>query len=124
MNNKKIIIIFIMLVISSFFVIGADWASKTVQRLFNSYFADIVIPFGYYFLLILVEDKFEPFKKWYIKALAVFTLCSISETLQYFGIYAMAQIFDPLDYIMYALGSIFAIFVDRILFKRLFEFWD
>jgi len=113
-----------MLLISSIFVIGADWASKTTHRLFHSYFADIVIPFGYYLLLVLLEDKFEPMKKWYIKAGAVFALCALSETLQYFGVYALARVYDPMDYVMYALGTILAIFVDRILFKRLFEFWN
>ena len=124
MKNKKFIIVITMLIISSIFVIGADWASKTINRLFHSYFADIAIPFGYYLLLVLLEDKFKPIKKWFIKAGAVFTLCALSETLQYFDIYALARVFDPMDYVMYALGTILAIFVDRILFKKLFEFWN
>ena len=73
---------------------------------------------------MLLEDKYKPIKNWYTKASAVFVLCALSETLQYFGIYALASVFDPMDYVMYALGTILAIFVDRILFKRLFEFWN
>lgn len=113
-----------MLVIASIFIIGADWTSETVHRLFHSYFADVAIPFGYYLLLILFEDKFKPLKKWYIKAAAVFFLCAFSETLQYFNIYALASIFDPIDYLMYALGTSLGIFLDRILLKRLFKFWN
>ncbi len=124
MKSKKFIVALIMIIISSVFVIGADWASKTVHRLFHSYFADIVIPFGYYLLLVLLEDKFEPMKKWYIKAGAVFTLCAVSEILQYFGVYALARVFDPMDFVMYALGTVLAIFVDRILFKKVFKFWN
>ena len=124
MKNKKSIIVILMLIISSFFIIGLDWASKPIQRLFHSYFADIAIPFGYYFLLILLEDKFEPMKNWYFKGGTVFIFCAISETLQYFGVYALASTFDPMDYVMYALGAISAVFVDRIVFKRAFEFWD
>ena len=124
MKNKKPIVVFTLLVIAGLFVIGVGWASETIQRVFHSYFADIAIPFGYYFLLILLEVKYKPFKKWYIKAVTVFSLCALSETLQYFGIYAFAVVFDPIDYLMYALGSLLAAFVDRLLFKRMFNFWD
>lgn len=123
MKNKKTIVIITLLIIASFFIIGADWASKTVHILFHSYFADIAIPFGYYLLLVLVEDKYKPFQKWYTKASVVFILCALSETLQYFGVYALARVFDPLDYAMYALGVVLASFVDRIIFKRIFGFW-
>jgi len=123
MNSKRLVVVVMMLFIASLFVIGPDWGNQTVQRFFHSYFADIAIPFGYYFLLVLVENEYKPIQKWYLKAAAVFVLCSVSETLQYFGIYALATVFDPLDYGMYALGVIFAALVDKIIFKRLFGFW-
>jgi hypothetical protein len=123
MKNKKIIVVIILLIIASIFVIGADWASETAHQLFHSYFADITIPFGYYLLLVLVEAKHKIFQKWYTKAGAVFVLCALSETFQYFGVYALARVFDPLDYAMYALGVVLAAFVDRIIFKRIFYFW-
>jgi len=123
MKNKKTIVVITLFIIASIFVIGADWAGETVHQFFHSYFADIAIPFGYYLLLVLIEDKYKFIKKWYIKASAVFILCTLSETLQYFGVYALARIFDPLDYVMYALGAVLAVFVDRIIFKRIFGFW-
>ncbi|MBL0056745.1 MAG: hypothetical protein IPP31_11310 [Chitinophagaceae bacterium] len=122
--TKKTIVVITQLIIASLFIIGADWAGERVHRLFHSYFADFAIPFGFYFLLVIIEEQYEPFKKWYIKASVVFILCACSETLQYFGIYALAKVFDPLDYAMYALGVVFAAFVDRILFMRIFDFWD
>ena len=124
MKNKKTIVVITMLSIASIFLIGADWAGETVNQIFHSYFADIAIPFGYYMLLILLEDKYKFIKKWYLKATAVFMLCSLSETLQFFGIYAMAIVFDPLDYIMYALGVLLGVICDRIIFKRIFSFWN
>ncbi len=123
MKNKKTIVVITSLIIAAIFVVGADWANETLHILFHSYFADIAIPFCYYLLLVLVEDKYKPFQKWYTKASAVFILCALSETLQYFGIYALARVFDPLDYVMYALGVVLAAFVDRIVFKRIFDFW-
>ena len=124
MKNKKQVVVITLLFIATLFLIGADWANETISRLFHSYFADIAIPFGYYFLLVLLEDNYKPFQKWYIKAAAIFILCSVSEILQYFGIYALAIVFDPLDFGMYALGVVLAAIVDRFIFKRLFSFWQ
>lgn len=123
MKTKKQIVVATMLSIAAIFMIGADWANEKIRILFHSYFADIAIPFGYYMLLFLVEDKFKVFQKWHSKALAIFLLCSLSESLQYFGIYALANTFDPIDYFMYAFGVLLAAFFDRIIFKRLFSAW-
>ena len=123
MKNKKAIVVSVSLIIASLFLIGADWAGEATHRFFHSYFADIAIPFDFYLLLALLEDKYRPIKKWYVKAGAVFALCALSEILQYFGIYALAAVFDPLDYAMYALGVILAAFVDRMIFKKIFGFW-
>lgn len=92
--------------------IGADWAGESVHRFFHNYFADIVLPFGYYFLLILIEDNFSFLRPWHNKALAIFLLVSTSEILQYFGIYALASVFDSIDFVMYASGVLLAAFVD------------
>ena len=124
MNNKRLVVVITLLIIAGLFIIGADWASENIHRFFHNYFADIAIPFGYYLLLVLLEDKYKLIRKWYIKAVAIYTLCSLSETLQYFGIYALAIVFDPFDYLMYALGVLLAAFTDRIIFKRLFSFWQ
>ena len=112
-RQKKItIVIGIELFIALIFFIGADWAGESVHRFFHNYFADIALPFGYYFLLILIEDNFPFLRPWHNKALAVFLLVSTSEILQYFGIYALASVFDPIDFMMYASGALLAALVD------------
>ncbi len=123
MNRKKPVVVLTVLLIAGLFIIGADWAGETVQRFFQFYFADLAIPFAFYLLLVLVEQDYRLFRHWYIKAGAVFVLCSFSELLQYFGIYALARVFDPLDFVMYGAGVLFAAFTDRVLFKRMFRFW-
>lgn len=117
--GKKVkIVIGIELFIALIFFIGADWAGEGVHRFFHNYFADIAIPFGYYFLLFLIEDKFSFLRPWPNKALVVFLLVSISEMLQYFGIYALARVFDSIDFVMYASGILMAAFVDtRVISK-------
>ena len=124
MNRKKGVVLINMFLVATVFVIGADWAGPAALRFFKNWFADLAIPFSYYFLLVLAEDQFKPLLKWQVKAISIFALCSLSETLQYFGIYALATVFDPLDYLMYAIGVGFAAFVDRIVFTRLFRFWN
>lgn len=124
MKGKKTVVLLIMLLIASIFMIGPNGLGKTAISLYHSYFADFAIPFGYYFLLILMEDQIKLLQKWYVKASAVFSLCTVSEILQYFGIYALANVFDPWDLLMYGLGAIAAAFVDRIVFKNLINFWD
>ncbi len=110
--KRALIVVGIELVIATMFIIGADWAGPDARRLFHSYFADLALPFGFYFLLILNEEHFAFLRPWYSKALAVFSLVSISEIMQYFGIYALASVFDPVDFIMYASGVLLAAFVD------------
>src|SRR4030042_2142028 len=123
-RNKRVgLIIILELVIASYFVIGADWAGHDFNLMFNSYFADIFLPFGFYFLLHLFGDKYNYFDKWWKKAILIFVLVSLSETLQYFGIYALATVFDPLDYLMYAIGVLLASFVDRKILVKRFSYW-
>jgi len=116
--RKIAIVIGIQLFIALILFIGPDWAGESAHRLFHSYFADIALPFGFYFLLVLNEDTFLFLRPWHRKALAVFLLVSISEVLQYFGIYALATVFDPADFAMYAGGVLLAALVDtRVITK-------
>ena len=92
-------------------------------ELYYSYFSDIVLPFGWYFLLCLSEASYRILGHWSRKAVIILALMTIAETLQYFGIYAFGTTFDPVDYVMYGLGVLLAVFVDRQVFARVFDFW-
>ena len=117
-RKKLTIVVGIELALALMFFIGADWASESVHRFFHSYFADIALPFGFYFLLTLNEDSFSFLRPWHNKALAIFLLLSTSEILQYFGIYALATVFDPIDFVMYAGGVLLAALVDTKLILK------
>jgi hypothetical protein len=121
---KKVrLIVGLELLIAFIFVLGAEWASRSVYVLFQSYFADIFLPFGFYFLLSIEDNKCRYLNTWWKKSIAIFALTATSETLQYFGIFALARVFDPVDYVMYGLGVLLAAFVDRLIFTRKFSFW-
>ena len=52
-SKKVVLVIGLQLVIAVFFVLGADRANRSAYILYQSYFADIFLPFGFYFLLLL-----------------------------------------------------------------------
>lgn len=103
---------------------GRGWMRGSLRVVYQSYAADVIIPFSFYFLLFLISDNHPQLKPWWVKALLVFGLCALSETLQYFGVFALARVFDPVDYLMYGLGVLLAAFVDRQIFTRIFLFWE
>jgi len=108
--------------------------------LYYSYFSDIAIPFGMYFLMCLLEarvraifysDAPEEVKRkvstvltflsdWRRKALLVFGVASFTEVLQGFGVPLLGRTFDPLDFAMFAGGVLLAVLVDRLVLDRLF----
>ena len=124
-QTKRIrLIILIQLIIASVLIIGAGWASRSTYILFHSYYTDIFLPLGFYFLLSIKGNESIYFNSWWKKALAVFALTATSETLQYFGIFALARVFDPLDYVMYGIGVLLAASIERLVFTKVFSFWD
>lgn len=124
MNKSKIVVISMQFVVVVLLILGAKLSARSLRIFYYSYFADVIIPFGFYFLLFLTQSRHSVFKKWQVKSLSIFILCAISEILQFFGIYAFARVFDLLDFVMYGIGVLIAAFVDRILFTKYLPFWD
>ena len=114
----------IMLVIAlvHLFRVGT-YLQGSLFTLYYSFFSDIVIPFGMYFLLCLEDVYFRFLKDWRVKAMLVFGVASSIEVMQAFGVPLFGQTFDPLDFVMFAGGVLLAALVDRFLFDRLFSFW-
>ena len=90
---------------------------------YYSYFSDFIIPFGFYFLLCLYELHVPLLRRWETKFAIAFLLPFIAETCQYFGAPVLGSTFDPLDYLMYAIGALSAAVVDVQVFSRVFDFW-
>jgi hypothetical protein len=125
MNGRKVwLVLAIQFSIAAIFILGVGKTNQSIRRLYHSYFADIALPFAFYFLLSLSEHRHAFLKQWWVKTLAVFALCATSETLQFFGVFALARVFDPLDYVMYGIGVFLAASVDRIVFAKSLSFWE
>ena len=79
---------------------------------------DILLPFAFYFLLTLVD--FAPLKNWIIRFALIFGLASAVEIAQALGIPIFGSTYDPLDFLMYALGALSAALLDEVLTTKIF----
>jgi hypothetical protein len=143
---KIIIIILIQVAIAlvHVFRLGQIFQGQA-YTLYYSYFSDVILPFGMYFLLSLndvtISVGFEPsttpiiplpnsvsaikksFQKWYVKAGLIFTLTTFAEICQFFGIEVLGVTFDPFDILMYGIGVSVAAFIDVKVFAKYLGFW-
>lgn len=117
--------VMIMLILTAIhmFRVGS-YLSGNAYVLYYSFASDIMIPFGAYFLLTMNEVHLKFLRKWYVKAIIVFSVMTFSEIMQYFGIYFFGVTFDVLDILMYGLGSLLAALFDQQVLARWVPHWN
>ena len=119
--RKKVVIISIMILIALIhFFTGSNYKGP-YPGFVNGYLLDILVPFGFYFLLGLI--KFPLLKSWIVKSILVFGVASFTEIAQFFGVPIFGRTFDPVDFVMFGIGVILAAILDIIVFSRIFDFW-
>lgn len=119
------VIITIMGLIAALHLLDVEqFLSRELFSLYAGYFSDIVLPFGCYFLLCMTEKDLAILKHWWVKSCAVFLLPAAAEICQYFGIPVLGATYDPRDFIMYAAGAITAALIEKLIFPRVFRFWN
>lgn len=122
--GRRAIVISIMMLIALLHILGPGrYTQGALYNFYYSYFSDLALPFGGYFLLCATELRMPILRRWETKLAIVFLMASIAETCQYFGIPVLGETFDPLDYFMYGIGAISAAIVDTQVFSRLLNFW-
>lgn len=125
LRKRRMVVVSINLLIAAAHIIRpGSYLHGGAYILYYSFFSDLALPFGYYFLLRMVEPKVPVLRRWEAKAAVSILLPSIAETCQYFGIPVLGSTFDPLDYLMYAVGAFAAALLDRLVFSRVFDFWS
>lgn len=122
-SKKRIMIVLIMAGIAAIhiFRIGKHLPQE-LANLYYSYFSDIVVPLGGYFLLCAAELQNPALKRWETKLAIAFLIPSIAETFQYFGFPVFGSTFDMIDYAMYGLGAALGFILDTQVFMK-FNFW-
>jgi hypothetical protein len=125
LKKRRTVIVGIALMVAALHLFHPGiYVTGQAHGFYFSYFSDFTIPFALYFLLLQTEFQAPIMKLWQAKAAVAFLLPSISETLQYFGIWAAGIVFDPWDYAAYALGVVAAALLDRQVLNRVFVFWS
>jgi hypothetical protein len=74
-----------------------------------------------YFLVSLNDMRIRFLRDWRVKAVLVFGVASSTEILQAFGVPLLGRTFDPLDFVMFGVGVLLAVLVDRFALDRLFS---
>ena len=100
-----------------------SYFSGNLYIFYYSFFSDIVIPIAIYFLLCINDITLPFLKGWMTKATLVFLIASATEIAQGFGIPLLGNTFDILDFIMFGIGSLIAVGLDK-LFSKVLPFWS
>ena len=121
---KILIVIFIQLIIAAIhgFRLGQIFDGQ-LYNLYYSYFSDLVLPFGIYFLLCINHASIPVLRPWYVKAGTIFFLATFAEICQLFGLYVLGLTIDPVDILMYGVAVLIAAFVDVKIFSPYLGFW-
>lgn len=123
-RTRIIVGIIIMLLIAAMhgFRLG-QLLSGDLYRLYYSFASDLVLPIGSYFLLCMNEIHFRFLRKWYIKSIIVFVVMTFSEIMQAFDIYFFGVTFDLLDIVMFGIGTLLAVILDKLVLESLVPHW-
>ncbi|NOY06652.1 MAG: hypothetical protein GXO82_08505 [Chlorobi bacterium] len=114
---KILIVILIQVIIALIHVFRLGQVfNGQMYNLYYSYFSDLILPFGFYFLLSINEASIPVLRQWYVKAGIIFSLATITEIGQLFGLYVLGVTFDPIDILMFGAGVLIAAFVDVKIF--------
>ena len=122
-RTAVVVVVMVVVALIHIFRVGT-YLSGSLFTLYYSYFSDVIIPFGMYFILCLNDRNISFLRGWCTKSLVVFGAASATEIAQAFGIYLLGVTFDPLDFVMFALGTLLAAFVDQVVLTRLLSSWS
>ena len=144
-RTAVVVVVQVLIALVHIFRLGS-YLRGTLHVLYYSYFSDVLIPFGMYFLVCQVETsvslslRAEPMgrpvpafvesinahilRDWRLKALLVFGVASLTEVLQAFGVPLFGRTFDPLDFAMFAGGVLLAVIADRFVLERFLPGWS
>ena len=124
MNGRRALAVGVVVIIALLHALRVGtYLSDHWFTLYYSFFGDVAIPLSMYFLLCASEVNLRFLRSWPTKALLVFGVAATTEIAQAFGIPLLGETFDPLDFLMFAIGVLLAAFVDRVVLSRAFRFW-
>jgi hypothetical protein len=109
--NRKVIVVFIAIVIGLLHFITGSRYCGPFPVFVNGYLIDILLPFVMYLVLGIAELPF--LRSGIARGTFVFAIGAVVETLQYFGVPIFGRTFDPMDYLMYGIGIGLAVIFEK-----------
>ncbi len=122
-SQRIVVTVAIMISIALLHFVTGPAYHGPCPKFVNWYLIDILLPFGFYFLLGLQEKKVPSLRPWYSKAILVFITCLFVELAQFRGIHLFGNTFDHWDIVMYGSGICLAVLTDSFLFPKIFTSW-
>ena len=116
------IVVILLIAAIHIFRVGS-YPSGRLFIFYYSFFSDIVIPIAMYFLLCINDITLPFLKGWMTKAVLVFLIAMATEIAQGFGIPLLGNTFDILDFVMFGIGVLLAVGLDK-LFSKVLSFWS
>lgn len=109
-NRRTAIVVIIAVAVGLLHIVTGPNYKGPFPLFVNGYLIDILLPFSMYLVAGLVKHPLLSVN--YFRAMAVVVIGFTVETLQYFNIEILGRTFDPLDYLMYAIGVFLGIFFE------------
>jgi len=114
-KQKLIVIVMAVMVALLHFLKGPQYHGPW-PGFVNGYLIDILLPF----VMVLVLGVANQTIQYSVLARStfVFMVGAITETMQFFGVPLFGRTFDPLDYLMFAIGISLAIAFEKFIWCR------
>jgi hypothetical protein len=113
--RRRIIVAIALVVGALHFAVGPGYRGP-LPRFVHGYLIDIVLPFAMFLVMGLIDRPLVG-TRWF-RAVAVFGVGAATETLQGFGVPIFGRTFDPLDYLMFAIGVLGAVVFEATVLER------
>ena len=118
-KSKYIIVAISILVGLLHFVIGHNYHGL-FQGFVNGYLIDILLPLNLYLLVQLsIRNRLSLKLSRTLAIISIFMFGFFVEILQYYGISFLGSTFDPIDFLMYSLGVLSGLAIDKIIMEKI-----
>lgn len=141
MKNRSAKIILAVVIALALFWFTANfpygaYLDGLAYRLYASYANDLLLPFGFYLGLCALDGFIPALRPWQRKATLAFFIPFVMEWFQPLWVrgigmnfsladqLGLGAVFDPLDFLAYAIGALGAALIERRVLSRWLPFWN